>query len=203
MQYEGRDVIIRDGVGVDCPLVIALHGSLGSPTNFQATIDLESFLSDNVTICYASSNGDTWEGTGDNDDILYLSGLIYHLKTNYNVDPSKVYILGHSNGGIMAYRSASEIEDTFAGVIGISATIANYAEFEYTGKAFHVHGMNDAVLPVEGNASYDPLLTVMGAVQDKLSSLSIELIGNASHFIPNMRATFPDFNDRIKRFIEG
>jgi poly(3-hydroxybutyrate) depolymerase len=207
MQYEGRDVIIREGVGTNCPLVIALHGSLGNPTTFQSNIDLESILSDNVTICYPASGGTTWFAGGengqDNDDILYLSGLIYHLQNNYNVDENKIYILGYSNGGMMAYRAASEIEDTFAGVVGISATITNYAEFEYNKKLLHIHGMDDATLPIAGNATYDPLLTIFNAVQDKLSSLSIEFVGNSGHQIAELKANDLYFNDRIKRFIEG
>lgn len=47
----------------------------------------------------------------DADDLGYVTGLIDEMKTFYSVDASRVYLLGHSNGGFMSYRIACDAAD--------------------------------------------------------------------------------------------
>ena len=41
--------------------------------------------------------------------------IIDQIKSSYNVDDARVYVIGHSNGGFMTYRLACQMSDTFAG----------------------------------------------------------------------------------------
>jgi polyhydroxybutyrate depolymerase len=60
------------------------------------------------------------------DDAGYLRKLIEIVKAKYNVDPARVYIFGHSNGGFMANRLACEMGDQIAGIASLAGgTYAN------------------------------------------------------------------------------
>src|SRR5262249_57996546 len=40
------------------------------------------------------------------DDSGYLSGLIVQIEARYTVDPKRVFVVGHSNGGVIGDRLA-------------------------------------------------------------------------------------------------
>jgi polyhydroxybutyrate depolymerase len=50
------------------------------------------------------------------DDSGYLQALVEKVKFEYRVDPRRVYIIGHSNGGFMANRLACDTQGVFAGI---------------------------------------------------------------------------------------
>jgi polyhydroxybutyrate depolymerase len=50
------------------------------------------------------------------DDVKYITRLIEVMKEHYHVDSSRVYLIGHSNGGFMANRLACEEGEKFAGI---------------------------------------------------------------------------------------
>jgi polyhydroxybutyrate depolymerase len=54
------------------------------------------------------------------DDTGYLKKLIETVKLNYNIDPNRVYIFGHSNGGFMANRLACEMGGQIAGIANLA-----------------------------------------------------------------------------------
>src|SRR5262245_21723345 len=51
------------------------------------------------------------------DDVAYVGGLIDDIKAEWPVDPDAVFILGHSNGGYMAYQMACERADAIAAIV--------------------------------------------------------------------------------------
>jgi polyhydroxybutyrate depolymerase len=57
----------------------------------------------------------TWSSCG--DDLGFLKKIIDLTKDNYNID--KVYVLGMSNGGMMAQALACEYPHLFAGVVNV------------------------------------------------------------------------------------
>ena len=62
------------------------------------------------------------------DDVAYLDGLITEISAAYNVDPKRIYVVGHSNGGFMAYRMACAKADRIAAVVSVAgATFATPA----------------------------------------------------------------------------
>jgi polyhydroxybutyrate depolymerase len=56
------------------------------------------------------------------DDLTYLTNLVQNAKLRYNVDPARIYIVGHSNGGFMAHRLACA-SGLFAGIISFAGAI--------------------------------------------------------------------------------
>ncbi|HUH02603.1 MAG TPA: alpha/beta fold hydrolase [Kofleriaceae bacterium] len=58
------------------------------------------------------------------DDVGYLLGLLDEIAAVFNVDPDRVYVFGHSNGGFMAYRLACEHADRVAALISLAGAPA-------------------------------------------------------------------------------
>ena len=56
------------------------------------------------------------------DDVAYLRSLIGEATERYNIDPARVFVTGHSNGGGMVYRLACEASDVVTGIGALSAT---------------------------------------------------------------------------------
>ena len=60
------------------------------------------------------------------DDAAYLSGVIAQIKAAYNIDPKRVHVVGHSNGGFMAYRLACDHAGEIASIVSLAgATFAD------------------------------------------------------------------------------
>lgn len=57
------------------------------------------------------------------DDIGYTRAIIDDVVGRYQIDRSRVYALGYSNGGHMALRLALQTPDMIAGIIAISANL--------------------------------------------------------------------------------
>src|SRR5262245_22597343 len=60
------------------------------------------------------------------DDVGYIGGLIDDISAEWPVDEHAVFVLGHSNGGRMAYRMACDRADVIA-AIGVLASRATSA----------------------------------------------------------------------------
>jgi polyhydroxybutyrate depolymerase len=56
----------------------------------------------------------------DVDDVAYLLGLVDEIATKVNVDPNRIYFVGHSNGGFMSYRLACEASDRIAAIVSLA-----------------------------------------------------------------------------------
>ena len=58
------------------------------------------------------------------DDEGYLLGLVADAAAQLPVDPARVYLFGHSNGGFMAHRVACDHADVVAGVASLAGSLA-------------------------------------------------------------------------------
>lgn len=95
----------------------------------------------------------------DVDDVGYLRGLIEEAGANYRVDPGRVYLLGHSNGGYMSYRMACDASDVITAIVSLAgSTFEDPADCAATTpvSVLQIHGTADAVI------TYEPELTSDG-----------------------------------------
>ena len=87
------------------------------------------------------------------DDSGYVLGIIDKIKSDYNVDANRVFLIGHSNGGFMSYRAAYEHSNTIAAIASLAG--ANHIEArEAPDSPVHVlqiHGTADGTIAYEGD----------------------------------------------------
>ena len=145
------------------PLVIYLHGGTGTSTNFLTAIQPGVLMG--ATSIYAfpqATNNDggsaTWnEGSAtpfnNAPDTSYINNLVDYITNTLaagRVNTAKIFLCGHSNGAMLAYRLVIENPAKYAGMIALSgeAMVAN--PNTYTGKIRHYHGQDDTNVPLAG-----------------------------------------------------
>ena len=136
------------GIGPSVPLVVLLHGRGSSGADemaggrWQTKADKEKFIvaapdaldsydgvehkrsptvQDWIRRNYRALRGRNvlrWHG-GPNDVALIVS-MIDRISVEWQIDQSRIYIVGFSRGGFMAHRMALEITDRLAGVAVVS-----------------------------------------------------------------------------------
>ena len=45
------------------------------------------------------------------------------IEAEYNIDPRRIHLIGHSNGGFMCHRMACEAPDMFASVVSLTLSL--------------------------------------------------------------------------------
>lgn len=156
------------------PLVIMFHGGGGTgvwamkETGWDKKADEEGFLAvfpdgtrphPSKPAKFAGRNAQSWnDGSGraisaaerNVDDIGFIRAMIDDLKTNYNIDPKRIYATGFSNGGSMTFRVGRELSE-------IVAAIAPSAGADWTNlpparaiPILYLTGTEDPLNPLEG-----------------------------------------------------
>ncbi len=116
------------------PLLIALTGYNQSGAALEKYLNLES-LTQSVGILYVHPDGTKdsrgvqfWNGTPEccdfespkvNDD-AYIMSIIDKVSAQYAVDPKRIFILGHSNGGFLASELACNHADRIAAIVSMA-----------------------------------------------------------------------------------
>lgn len=150
------------------PLIVLLHGYTLSGEGQDAYMGL-SDLVDDYGFLMAAPDGTKENGPDENrfwnasrsccnffesevDDSTYLADLIDSIKGDYNVDDTRVFLVGHSNGGFMSYRMAHDHSDTIAAIASLAG--ADQSEGRPTPDdpvhVLQIHGTADTVISYEG-----------------------------------------------------
>jgi len=152
------------------PLVVLLHGYQSNPARQEGYFKLAA-ESDRRGFLYAMPDGTKdqrghqfWNaseaccdfyGAGV-DDSSYLSRLIDAVKAAYSVDPGRVYLVGHSNGGYMAYRMACDHATQITAIVSLAGAAATHAERckpERPVRVLQIHGTADQTILFEGGSN--------------------------------------------------
>ncbi len=99
----------------------------------------------------ASSACCNWEGH-DVDDSAYLTDVIDAVKAQYRIDPTRVFLIGHSNGGFMTHRMAAEHSGRIAAIVSLAGA-DELAERPAPASPVHVlqiHGTGDTSIAYDG-----------------------------------------------------
>jgi polyhydroxybutyrate depolymerase len=81
------------------------------------------------------------------DDVGFVARLLDDLATVVNVDASRVYATGMSNGGMLCYRLAAELSDRIAAIAPVAGTMALEACHPTRPvPVLHFHGTEDRLV---------------------------------------------------------
>lgn len=122
--YRCWNIHVPEGLTGSVPLVIDLHG-LGSSATRQRNISGIEALADSEGFIAVWPHGlcESWNaGTrccgpasrDDKNDVGFLGDMIDHIAGQHDIDTTRVYITGLSNGCAMAQRMANEASDVIA-----------------------------------------------------------------------------------------
>jgi polyhydroxybutyrate depolymerase len=143
------------------PLVISMHGAGGWPmqqmelSRWNRVADREGFL-----VVYpsgvAGAGPRVWH-MGEKKDVQFISDLIDKLQASFNIDPSRIYANGISNGGGMAFVLSCTMSDRIAAVGMVGA--ANLLRWKWCTDRTPVpmiafHGTADSMAPYRGGTSW-------------------------------------------------
>ena len=150
------------------PLIVLLHGFGANGEVQSAYLGMEKAV-DAAGALYVHPDGTQnkigkqfWNATDaccagpvtkDVDDSAYLAAVIATVRSQYSVDPRRIYVMGHSNGGFMSYRMACDHADVIAAVASIEG--ATFADPEACSPsepvaALEIHGTGDKTIGYDG-----------------------------------------------------
>jgi len=147
------------------PLVLNLHTAMSWPTSsmnisqWNLVADEQEFI-----VVYPEGTGrgpKSWEMTGSETpsrmpDVIFISELIDKLEASYNIDKTRIYANGMSNGGGMAFVLSCTLSDRIAAVGMVSAGL--YPEWNWCTDhrpvpVIALHGTADPICPYNGGKS--------------------------------------------------
>ncbi len=167
----------RQDSGQPLPLIIALHGAFSSArkmeqlSGFSTLADKEKFVVVypngigllgflrhwNAGFCCGRAMSANW------NDIGFLLRLIEDIPEQFPVDRQRIYLVGMSNGGMLAHRFAAEYPDRIAAVTLVAAAVgARWSKEEEMQiidpptmpvPALIIHSRDDPTIPFEGGRS--------------------------------------------------
>lgn len=138
-------------------VVLALHGYTAGPDQLRTSLAADGWADElGATVVYPTGLGErpSWNAGGccgsaarsDIDDVGFLSRTIGRLRSD---GARRVFLVGYSNGGMLAYRMACERPGLVDGIAVVNATIT-VGTCEGAFDALHLAGELDAAVPVQG-----------------------------------------------------
>jgi polyhydroxybutyrate depolymerase len=153
-----RSAIVRSASHAPAPTAIVLHGAVNSPA-WTARISgfAEAARSRGFTAVFPKGAGLTWNDGRQwqtVDDVGFLRGLVAELARRGVAEPSRIYIAGISNGGMMALRMLCEAAELFAGagtvIASMPSTVGRNCQPVRSVPIVMVNGTADALIPYDG-----------------------------------------------------
>lgn len=175
---EERPVQVYVPSGYDpanpAPVLLLLHSYTISGTLAEASFQLRS-IADERGFIYAVPegfvdnfmNGPFWNATSgccdfdrsNPDDSGYLRRVIEDIIARWNVDRSRIFTFGLSNGGFMGHRMACDHADLVAGIVSIAGATHADRELCRPSRGVHIldiHGTEDTIIHFEGGVFSGP-----------------------------------------------
>jgi len=144
------------------PLVISMHGAGGWPrqqqnlTRWSRLADAQGFI-----VVYPAGSGfpRIWhlsEDVGLKRDVQFISAMIDTLERAYNIDSTRIYANGFSNGGGMAFVLSCTLSSRIAaiGLVAAAETLPwSWCTNDPPMPMIAFHGTADPIVPYKGGHS--------------------------------------------------
>ncbi len=148
------------------PLVLVLHGGGGHAANGEAMSGFTALAAkEKFIVVYPEGSGRmqdrllTWNAghccgyamQNRVDDVGFINALLDRLIRAYPVDPQRIYVIGISNGGMMAHRLGSELSQRIAAIAPVVAALfGDEKQPALPVSALMINGMLDRSVPYQG-----------------------------------------------------
>ncbi len=206
------------------PIVFELHGGgiyiedMTGESGYKTPYKLWMTLADNdkfIVVYPEGLNGaydkPTWNDcransivSSDADDVRFISTLINEISSNYNIDKTRIYVSGTSNGGLMALRLAVELSDRIAAVAAVAAAMPDTSECGSPVNPISVlfmNGTDDNHLPFNGGFVSNPPNPDFGSVFSAEQSVKIWTDFDQTDTVP-VNYNFPDLDNNDGGIVE-
>lgn len=156
-------LITPANVPAPVPLIIVFHGGGQSATQARSYTRFDEMAErEKIAVAYPQGLGNNWNDgrtsadlnerpAATADDVEFTRQIVVQLTQEGIADPSRVFLTGASNGGMMAMRAGCAMPDLIA---GIAPVVANQpAEWRCTAPALaalFIHGTDDEYMPFGG-----------------------------------------------------
>lgn len=151
---------------VPVPLLFNLHG-YGSNNieqeiygDFRPIADTADFLIVHPNGTFDFLNNRFWNtfGASTVDDIGFISALIDTISSDFNIDQTRIYSTGMSNGGFMSYDLACGLSERIAAVASVTGSMTTahmgLCDAQHPMPVMEIHGTADGTVPYEGNTLF-------------------------------------------------
>lgn len=158
------------------PLIIVLHGAGANGTGQAAYLGLSDRVDEGQYVLIKPEGRprndglQVWDATaaccafgelvGGDDDVNYLRGLIEQAVNTYSIDPSRIALFGHSNGGFMSLRLACEVSEYVTTIISLAGSAFENAKScapaSRPVSIMFLHGDSDETVLYKGGVLYAP-----------------------------------------------
>ncbi len=151
------------GGAAGAPLVLALHGYGGSIESLRQESGLSQLTLNGYGVMYVQGLPDPagqahWNANLDmvpRDDLSALLALLHRVNRIHKFDPMRVFVVGESNGGFMAFSLACRSEGVIAGIVSVNGTMSGRDWRTCSTKSpvpvLRITGGEDTVVPVDGS----------------------------------------------------
>lgn len=144
------------------PLVVVLHDAGGSSETMVEVTQFDRHASaGGFAVAYPDGIDRVWNGGfccagADADDVAFLRLLLDDLVADDRIDGDRVYVVGVSNGAVMAYRVGCELADRVAGVASVAGTMLTEGCAPVRPvSVLAINGTADPLVPFEGGSMPD------------------------------------------------
>lgn len=139
--------------GVAAPLVLMLHGAGGSPTGalapFQALADAAGFI-----LLAPFSRDFSWDVRFGSfgPDVTFIDKALEQTFSKCNVDASRIFVEGFSDGASYALSLGLSNGDLFKKIVAFSPGFSSPGEVQGKPRIFVSHGVADEVLNINSTS---------------------------------------------------
>ena len=199
--------------GTSAPLIIALHGLGATEDSFFDSYGrkLPELAEQNgyimaTSLGYRVDGGYGWGvGSPPTDSAAKRSSALSELdvmevltevRKNYNVDPKRIYLMGHSLGAIGTWKIAAKYPDVWA-ALGLFSGQGSAASAEQLKgiPEFVVHGDADPTVNVRGSRT---MVSALRALNTELVYIEVPDGNHGSVVVPNLAGMVEFFNAHKK-----
>ena len=161
--YTPNNINLNESI----PVLFAFHGYGSSAmrhlnyTNYFPLADSNNFIvvyPQGATTANLSTHWNVggWTSKSTINDLDFIDIVIDLLKDKIQIDETRIYSSGMSNGGYMGYHLACNLGEKFAAIASVTGSMTNdtYNDCNpnHPTPILQIHGLLDFVVPYDGNA---------------------------------------------------